>query len=56
MIARGNLPDIVDVEEIVHFAVAPIYHRRFITHEPLTTQDTLRAAGAAPAAARAGAI
>ncbi|WP_157124018.1 hypothetical protein [Nocardia pseudovaccinii] len=37
-------------------AVAPIYYRSFITHEPLTTQDSLRTAGAAPVAACAGAI
>ncbi|MGW4766470.1 TetR/AcrR family transcriptional regulator [Nocardia sp. NPDC004278] len=55
-IARGNLPDTVDAEEVIRFAVAPIYYRLFITHEPVTTQDTLRAADAALAAARAGAI
>ncbi|WP_433755108.1 TetR/AcrR family transcriptional regulator C-terminal ligand-binding domain-containing protein [Nocardia sp. CA-135398] len=56
MIARGNLPDIVDVEQIVHLAVAPIYYRPLVTHEALTTQDTVRAADSGPAAARVGAI
>ncbi|WP_433678533.1 TetR/AcrR family transcriptional regulator [Nocardia sp. CA-119907] len=55
-IDRGDLPDTVDAEEVIRFAVAPIYYRLFITHEPVTTQDTLRAADAALAAARAGAL
>lgn len=51
-IARGELEPGIDPIEIVRFAVAPLFHRLFITHEPITTADTRRAADAAIAVAR----
>lgn len=44
--AGADLPDGVDVEEVIRFAVAPIFHRLCITCEPVTTQDALRVADA----------
>ncbi|ONM49685.1 TetR/AcrR family transcriptional regulator [Nocardia donostiensis] len=51
---RGELPENVDPDEVVRFAIAPIYYRLFISHEPITAEDTERSARAAIAAARAG--
>ncbi|MEU1391749.1 MULTISPECIES: TetR/AcrR family transcriptional regulator [unclassified Nonomuraea] len=53
-IARGELPDVVDVREVIRVAVAPVYYRLFVAHEPVSERDADRAADAALAAARAG--
>jgi AcrR family transcriptional regulator len=55
-VARGELPATVAAEDLIRFAVAPVYYRLFIAHEPVTEQDAHRAADAALAAARAGVI
>ncbi|MEV0617459.1 TetR/AcrR family transcriptional regulator [Nonomuraea sp. NPDC050404] len=55
-IERGEVPAGTDVADVIRMAVAPIYYRLFITHEPVTERDAERAADAAVAAARAGAI
>lgn len=55
-VERGELPGGVDPEEVIRQAVAPMYYRLFITHEPVTEQDAVRAADAALAAARSGVI
>ncbi|MFD4430919.1 TetR/AcrR family transcriptional regulator [Nocardia sp. NPDC058497] len=46
-IARGELAPGIDGTEIVQFAVAPLFHRLFITHEPVTAEHARRAADAA---------
>ncbi|GGN97997.1 TetR/AcrR family transcriptional regulator [Nocardia rhizosphaerihabitans] len=46
-IARGELTPGVDGTEIVRLAVAPLFHRLFITHEPVTAEHARRAADAA---------
>ncbi|MFE6921645.1 TetR/AcrR family transcriptional regulator [Nocardia sp. NPDC057663] len=51
-IARGELTPGVDGTEIVRFAVAPLFHRLFIAHEPVTAEHARRAADAAAALAR----
>ena len=53
---RGELPITVDVREVIRVAVAPIYYRLFVAHEPVTERDADRAADAALAAARAGVL
>ncbi|MER6950098.1 TetR/AcrR family transcriptional regulator [Nonomuraea sp. NPDC000554] len=53
-ITRGELPDTVDVREVIRVAVAPVYYRLFVAYEPVTERDADRAADAALAAARAG--
>ncbi|WP_261808558.1 TetR/AcrR family transcriptional regulator [Nonomuraea sp. C10] len=55
-VARGELPADTDVADVIRTAVAPIYYRLFITHEPVTERDAERAADAALAAARAGVL
>ncbi|TLF77797.1 TetR/AcrR family transcriptional regulator [Nocardia cyriacigeorgica] len=55
-IGRGELPATVDAHAVIRFAVAPIYYRLFISHEPVTEADTESATRAALAAARAGAL
>ncbi|MFC4372759.1 TetR/AcrR family transcriptional regulator [Nocardia halotolerans] len=50
-IARGELEPTVNRTEIIRTAVAPVFHRLFITHEPVTTEDLRRAADAATALA-----
>ncbi|MBF6346818.1 TetR/AcrR family transcriptional regulator [Nocardia cyriacigeorgica] len=55
-VARGELPATVDAHAVIRFAVAPIYYRLFISHEPVTADTTEAAARAAIAAARAGAL
>jgi AcrR family transcriptional regulator len=55
-VRRGELPPETDAAEVIRVAVAPIYYRLFITREPVTERDADRAAAAALAAARAGAI
>lgn len=51
---RGEVPAGVDGEEIVRLAIAPIFHRLFVTHEPVTAEHARRAADAAATLARAG--
>ncbi|MGW6422976.1 TetR/AcrR family transcriptional regulator [Nocardia sp. NPDC055053] len=46
-IARGELAPGVDATEIIRLAVAPLFHRLFITHEPVTAAHARRAADAA---------
>ncbi|MEV0764285.1 TetR/AcrR family transcriptional regulator [Nocardia sp. NPDC050435] len=53
-VARGELPGTVDADELIRFALAPIYYRLFVTHEPVAPEDAAKAADAALAAARAG--
>lgn len=55
-VERGELPASVDAEEVIRVAVAPVYYRLFVSHEPVTEADAVRAADAALAAARAGVI
>jgi AcrR family transcriptional regulator len=55
-ITRGELPGTVDGREVIRVAVAPIYYRLFVAHEPVTEGDAERAADAALAAARAGVL
>ncbi|WP_336210135.1 TetR/AcrR family transcriptional regulator [Nonomuraea sp. LPB2021202275-12-8] len=55
-VTRGELPVTVDVREVIRVAVAPIYYRLFVAHEPVTERDAERAADAALAAARAGVL
>lgn len=55
-VRRGELPDVVDVREVIRVAVAPVYYRLFVAHEPVTERDADRAADAALAAARAGVL
>jgi len=55
-IERGELPDVVDPREVIRVAVAPVYYRLFVAHEPVTEDDANRAADAALAAARAGVL
>jgi AcrR family transcriptional regulator len=55
-VARGELPAAVDVREVIRVAIAPVYYRLFVAHEPVTEQDADRAADAALAAARAGVL
>jgi len=54
--ARGEVPAGTDPAEVVRTAVAPLYHRAFITGEPVDAAAADRAAAAACAAARAGAF
>ncbi|WP_045303718.1 TetR/AcrR family transcriptional regulator [Saccharothrix sp. ST-888] len=53
-VAHGQLPAHVDPVELVRAATAPLYHRLFITGEPLDERAAHRAAAAALLAARAG--
>ncbi|GAA4602654.1 hypothetical protein GCM10023195_08380 [Actinoallomurus liliacearum] len=55
-VARGELPPGTDPVEVVRAAVAPIYYRLFVSREPVDAAVADRAAGAALAAARAGAL
>lgn len=55
-IERGELPDVVDPSEVIRVAVAPVYYRLFVAHEPVSEHDADRAADAALAAARAGVL
>ncbi|WP_260477777.1 TetR/AcrR family transcriptional regulator [Nonomuraea sp. WAC 01424] len=55
-IVRGELPGGVDAREVIRVAVAPVYYRLFVAHEPVSEQDADRAADAAVAAARAGVL
>ncbi|MFJ2839521.1 TetR/AcrR family transcriptional regulator [Nocardia sp. NPDC087230] len=53
-IARGELDAAVSGAEVVRFAVAPLFHRLFVTHEPVTADHARRAADAAAVLARSG--
>lgn len=55
-VERGELPATVDAREVVRVAVAPVYYRLFVAHEPVSRGDADRAADAALAAARAGVL
>ncbi|MGV9611735.1 TetR/AcrR family transcriptional regulator [Nocardia xishanensis] len=55
-VLRGELDPGVDAEQVVRFAVAPIFYRLFISREPVTADDARHAADAALAAARAKAL
>ncbi|MEU8125020.1 TetR/AcrR family transcriptional regulator [Spirillospora sp. NPDC049024] len=55
-VERGEVPAATDPAEVVRSAVAPLYYRLFITGEPVGGQAADRAAAAACAAARAGAL
>ncbi|WP_194818436.1 TetR/AcrR family transcriptional regulator [Nocardia sp. XZ_19_385] len=55
-VERGELSESVDGEELIRFALAPIYYRIFVTHEPPTKEDAVKSADAALAAARAGVL
>lgn len=55
-VGRGELPATVDAHAVIRFAVALIYYRLFVSHEPVAVADTEAAARAAIAAARAGAL
>ena len=55
-VARGELEPGVDPAELVRAAVAPLYYRLFVSHEPVDAAIADRAADAALAAARAGAL
>ncbi|CNF14617.1 TetR family transcriptional regulator [Mycobacterium tuberculosis] len=53
---RGEVPAGTDPAEVVRATIAPLYHRAFITGEPVDEAAAGRAAAAACAAARAGAF
>ncbi|MER7212931.1 TetR/AcrR family transcriptional regulator [Streptosporangium sp. NPDC000239] len=53
-VERGEVPAGTDGADVIRTAVAPVYYRLFVTHEPVTEHDAVRAADAAAAAARAG--
>ncbi|MEW9528531.1 TetR/AcrR family transcriptional regulator [Microbispora sp. NPDC049125] len=55
-VERRELPSGIDALEVIRVAVAPVYYRLFVTHEPVSAQDVERAADAALAAARAGVL
>ncbi|WP_067963969.1 TetR/AcrR family transcriptional regulator [Nocardiopsis trehalosi] len=55
-VERGQLPVGTDPAEVVRTAVAPIYYRLFVSREPVDAGTAARAAAAAVAAARAGAL
>jgi AcrR family transcriptional regulator len=55
-IVRGELPPNTDPAELVRALVAPIYLRLLVTAEPVSQTTADRAAQAALAAARAGAL
>lgn len=51
-IDRGELEPGLDAVEIIRLALAPLFHRLFVTHEPVTTADAHRAADTALAVAK----
>jgi hypothetical protein len=55
-IDRGELPEATDPVEVIRALEAPLYYRLLITHEPVDDIVAERAAAAAVAAARAGAL
>jgi AcrR family transcriptional regulator len=55
-VARGEAPEGTDAVDVVRTACAPLYYRLFVTGEPLDEAAARRAAEAALAAARTGAL
>ena len=53
-IERGEIADGTDATEVIRACVAPLFHRMFISREPVGYADVRRAAAAAVAAAKAG--
>lgn len=53
-IDRGEVPAEIDGTEVIRACVAPIFHRLFISREPIDEADVVRAAHAAVVAAQAG--
>ncbi len=53
-VERGELPPQADPVELIRLTCAPLYHRVFITGEPVDRATAERCARAALAAARAG--
>lgn len=53
-IERGEIPAGTDGTEVIRASVAPLFHRLFISREPVDEFDVQRAAQAAVVAARAG--
>jgi len=53
-VARGELPAGTAAADVVRAVVAPLYHRLFVTREPVDERVADRAAAAAVAAATAG--
>ncbi|MEV8532380.1 TetR/AcrR family transcriptional regulator [Streptomyces sp. NPDC051211] len=55
-VARGELPDDTDADEVIRAVSAPLYYRLLTTGAALDEEAAQRAARAAAAAARAGAF
>lgn len=53
-VGRGEIPPGTDAAELMHALAAPLYYRLLVTREPVTEQDSDRAAAATLTAARAG--
>jgi AcrR family transcriptional regulator len=53
-VERGELPAGTDGTEVIMACVAPLFHRLFISREPVEEADVRRAAAATVAAAKAG--
>jgi AcrR family transcriptional regulator len=53
-VARGQLPQGTDPDDLMRYLAAPLFHRLLVTAEPLTQATADQAAAAALAAARAG--
>jgi hypothetical protein len=53
-VARGQLPDGTDAEEVIKHVGAPLYYRVLVLDEPLTDQAADLAAAVTAAAGRAG--
>jgi AcrR family transcriptional regulator len=53
-VARGQLPQGTDPDDLMRHLAAPLFHRLLVTAEPLTQAAADQAAAAALAAARAG--
>ncbi|MFD3701775.1 TetR/AcrR family transcriptional regulator [Nocardia sp. NPDC058658] len=51
-VERGEVEPDIDADEVVRLAIAPLFHRLFITHEPVTAEQARRAADVAAALAR----
>ncbi len=55
-VARGELPEGTDAEEVIRLVSAPLYHRFLTSGAPLDEAAAERAARSAAAAARAGVL
>ncbi|HEY4020584.1 MAG TPA: TetR/AcrR family transcriptional regulator [Pseudonocardiaceae bacterium] len=53
-IERGEIPAGTDGAEVIRACVAPLFHRLFVSREPVEEADVRRAAAAAVAAAKSG--